>query len=400
MKYGVGIDISKGKSTVAIVDENKQLVEKVFEITHDVEGMIYLEKKLNKLPREEIKIVMEATGRYHLPVYSYLLGKEYYVVALNPYLMKKYLDQGIRKVKTDKKDAINISKYVIDKWNELKLEVRNTEEYEKLKFLSREYSSQLSIQVKQKVDFSNMCDLIFPGYSDLLTKDNYVIGLEIFKKFMDIEKIKKMSEEKFCEKVEKLISQNHKKAAMTLAHKIYSLAHHVITAQKFEGYIQNVFVKIIDNIIETINITNIIIAQMNEIASKLPEYEEVNKMPGVGKKLSVQLIAEIGDIRKYKNAGSLIAYTGLDAPPYQSGNFEAKSRKISKRGNKYLRKIAYEAVRGIACCKNESTDLYIYMKKKESEGKKKKVAKVATENKFLRQYYGIVKKKYRELGMM
>ena len=45
---------------------------------------------------------------------------------------------------------------------------------------------------------------------------------------------------------------------------------------------------------------------MDELARELPEYEEINKMPGVGKKLTSRIIAEIGDVRKFKNAGSII----------------------------------------------------------------------------------------------
>ena len=77
---------------------------------------------------------------------------------------------------------------------------------------------------------------------------------------------------------------------------------------------------------------------MDKLARELPEYEVIKEMPGCGKKLTPRVIAEIGDIRRFKNAGSIIAYAGLDAPPYQSGQFEATNRHISKRGNKYLRK--------------------------------------------------------------
>ncbi len=110
------------------------------------------------------------------------------------------------------------------------------------------------------------------------------------------------------------------------------------------------------------------------------------------------MIAEIGDIRRFKNAGSLIAYAGIDAPPYQSGQFEAVHRHISKRGNKYLRKAGYEVMKSIKSFYKVGNELYDYMLQKESEGKCKKAAKIATLNKFLRQYYGILKRKYIELG--
>ena len=88
-----------------------------------------------------------------------------------------------------------------------------------------------------------------------------------------------------------------------------------------------------------------------------------------------------------------IAYAGLDAPPYQSGQFEATNRHISKRGNKYLRKTGYEIMKSIKRCCNCDNELKSYIIKKEQEGKAKKVAKIAGLNKFLRIYYGIVKKR-------
>ena len=136
---------------------------------------------------------------------------------------------------------------------------------------------------------------------------------------------------------------------------------------------------------------------MDELASTLPEYDTVKSMEGCGNKLTSRIIAEIGDIRRFKNAGSIIAYGGLDAPPYQSGQFEATIRHISKRGNKYLRKTGYEIVKCIKSNKKTGEEIYEYIIQKEVEGKAKKVAKIAGLNKFLRIYYGLVKKKYKEL---
>ena len=87
----------------------------------------------------------------------------------------------------------------------------------------------------------------------------------------------------------------------------------------------------------------------------------------------------------------------LDAPPYQSGQFEAINRHISKRGNKYLRKTGYEIMKSIKSSCKLNNELKSYIIKKENEGKSKKVAKIAGLNKFLRTYYGIVKKKYKDL---
>ncbi len=72
MKYGVGIDESKGKSTVAIISNIEEVIKKYFKIKHDINGLKLLEEKIKDFPKEKLKIVMEKTGTYHLPILGYL----------------------------------------------------------------------------------------------------------------------------------------------------------------------------------------------------------------------------------------------------------------------------------------------------------------------------------------
>ena len=95
MKYGVGIDVSKGKSTISIVKIDGEIVEMPFEINHDIIGFEMLEQKIKDIPKEDLKIVMEETGTYHLPVLCYLLERDYFVVAENALKIKKYLDRSL-----------------------------------------------------------------------------------------------------------------------------------------------------------------------------------------------------------------------------------------------------------------------------------------------------------------
>ena len=91
----------------------------------------------------------------------------------------------------------------------------------------------------------------------------------------------------------------------------------------------------------------------------------------------------------------LIAFCGIDTPPYQSGTFNATNRHITKRGNKYLRKVGYEVTKSIKSSRPKTDNsVYIFMLKKEAEGKPKRVAKIAGLNKFLRIYYARVKELY------
>ena len=399
MKYGVGIDVSKGKSTVAILSIEGEVIEMPFDINHDVEDLEKLDKKLQKFSKEDLKIVLEQTGTYHLPILTYLLDKEYCVIAENALKIKKYLDRSLRKAKTDKKDSLKLAEYACDNWYKLKVNFIEEEKYKELRFLSRQYFSLNSMKVQQKVDFSDLTDMLFPGYYQLLEECNFVVGLKIFEKFSDPKIIRKKKLETFLNDVEKIAQKiGQQRAGRNLAIKVYELAKKSVPSCPSNSSTQLILNKRVVALINLIETTNEIIAKMNEIAKNMDEYKEVRNMKGVGDRLAPLLIAEIGDIRRFKNAGSLIAYAGIDSPPYQSGKYEATSRHISKRGNKYLRKTGFEVMQSIKSFCRVDCEVYDYIVKKETEGKCKKSAKIAGLNKFLRQYYGILKKKYIELG--
>lgn len=399
MKYGVGIDVSKGKSTVAILSIEGEVIEMPFDINHDVEDLEKLNKRLQEFSKKDLKIVLEQTGTYHLPILTYLLDKGYCVIAENALKIKKYLDRSLRKAKTDKKDSLKLAEYACDNWYKLKANFIEEEKYKELRFLSRQYFSLNSMKVQQKVDFSDLTDMLFPGYYQLLEECNFVVGLKIFEKFSDPEIIRKKKLETFLNDVEKIAQKiGQKRAGRNLAIKVYELAKKSVSSCPSNSSTQLILNKRVVALINLIETTNEIIAKMNEIAKSMDEYKEVRNMKGVGDRLAPLLIAEIGDIRRFKNAGSLIAYAGIDSPPYQSGKYEATNRHISKRGNKYLRKTGFEVMQSIKSFCRVDCEVYDYIVKKEAEGKCKKSAKIAGLNKFLRQYYGILKKKYIELG--
>lgn len=140
-----------------------------------------------------------------------------------------------------------------------------------------------------------------------------------------------------------------------------------------------------------------ILTQMQALAKTLPEYSLVREMPCIGDTLAPRLIAEIGDVRRFHSKRALIAYAGIDAPPYQSGKFSANNRHISKRGNRYLRKTGYEVMQSYVMHKPANDPIFTFIEKKRSEGKSGKLAMVAGLNKFLRVYYGKVTEFYRSL---
>lgn len=124
----------------------------------------------------------------------------------------------------------------------------------------------------------------------------------------------------------------------------------------------------------------------------MPEYETVMAMKVVGDSICPRLIAEIGDPRRVHSAKALIAYAGIDAPPYQSGKFTGTERHMSKHGSNIMRKLGFEFMVSINKHQaNYQEDAVCqYFLKQRAEGKAYRVAMLATYNKFLRIYHSKV----------
>lgn len=129
---------------------------------------------------------------------------------------------------------------------------------------------------------------------------------------------------------------------------------------------------------------------MDLLAGSLPEYDTVMSLFGVGSVLGSQLIAEIGDVSRFSNKKTLVGFAGIDAPPFQSGNFNPQSRSISKRGSAALRKTLFQVMAVILQNAPSNEPVFLFMDKKRSEGKHFYVYMMAGANKFLRIYYARV----------
>lgn len=395
----VGVDVSKGKSTICILKPYGEIVSRPFEINH-------VEKELSELAAmllrfdDEVRVVMEATGIYHLPVVTYLQEKGIFTSIINPYEMKEYRCQGLRRVKTDKQDAITISNYGIDHWFRLKNYEPITNVYEELKLLGRQYRHYMRMRIESVQELTHLLDYTMPGIKTLLQGWNETNGKDKLSDFVEeywhFDNITKKSEKQFINSYLKWAEKKGYHQSQDKAHRIYALAEESIPTLSSNTPSVKMLVQEAVRVLREVDATlMMILTQMQSLSKTLPEYPIVRAMGGVGDVLAPKLIAEIGDVRRFHNGKALIAYTGIDAPPYQSGQFTGTERKISKRGSSALRKIGYEVMR---CLKThvapEDDAVYQFILKKEREGKCKRSAKIAGLNKFLRIYYARVMEVY------
>ena len=394
----VGIDVSKSKSTVAILNGDGSIRAKPFNVRHTADELLALVNYI-KGTSEVPTILMEPTSHYHYPLLKAFQEANLPVCLINPYQMKKYGDTALRKAKTDKRDSLRIAQYALEKSYSLIPYTPSDQKYEDLRFLSRQYSQRISTLTGNKVQLLDLLDQTMPGITSLLPlksrdPDNCVL-LRFVKRFKSFDMIRKMGKTRFLESFQILVRKTRGRPASTKGLRIYELALNSVTTRgdnPLTAMTQEQCVALISTSQKAADEINL---QMRTIAETLPEYKVLRAMAGVGDRLGPVILAEIGDIRRFHSGKALNAYAGNDAPPYQSGQFESRNRHISKRGNPALRKACFEVMQALKLTKPQDDPVYLFLAKKEQEGKPYNVAKMAAVNKFLRIYYARVMELYK-----
>ncbi len=394
----IGIDVSKGKSKVCAVNHYGEVLISPHDVIHTKPSLDKLVHQIQAL-NDECKVVLEATGHYHYPILHFLRQNGILVSVANPLLMKKFNDVTIRKGKSDKLDSLKIAKFGLQFWNSLKGSWEEGYIYENLSLLSRQYLYYTRILTTSKLSLLTILDQTMPGINETLRLNAEASGKDKLRDFVEVfwhfDNITKMTEKRFLLVYEKWSKKKGYRFSETKAKEIYALAMDGIpTLSSNTPATKQAVLESARVLKEIENTLTAILSQMVSLAKNLKEYHILKAMPGIGDKLAVIFIAEIGDIRKFHGGKSLVGYAGIDSPPYESGKFESVHRKISKRGNKHLRRTGYLIMKSIKSHRPNSDPVYEFMIKKEQEGKAKHVAIIAGFNKFLRIYYARVKGAY------
>lgn len=391
----VGIDVSKGKSTVVVLRPFGEVVASPYDVCHTESELKELARFLKSLPGET-RVLMEYTGRYYEPIARYLHEEGIFVSVVNAIITHDYGRNEVRKVKTDKMDAIRLANMVIERWLTLQEYIPEDEVRQTLKICNRQYIQYSKLKTMLKNNLIALLDQTFPDVNKLFKSparksDGHEKWVDFALKFWHCECVCGISEKQFKEKYARWCKRSGYYYDSDKAEDIYAEAcGNVGLLPKCES----TQVLISQAIIQLQAVEETLFAIKNEmlkLSASLPEYDTVMSLYGVGEVLGPQLMAEIGDVSRFKNKKSLVAFAGIDSPADQSGQVDKKSKAITKRGSSALRKTLFQIMAVILqnCPQNEP--VYQYLDKKRSEGKLYKVYMIAGANKFLRIYYARVK---------
>jgi len=391
---GIGIDVSKGRSTVSAVGEGKKVIQKPFDVAHtktELSGLVKFAEKFD----EEVRVVMEHTGVYYRVVAETLYEAGVRVSVVNPVLIKQFGDNTLRKGSTDKSASMKIARYTLENRDELRDYTSDDILRDNLKSFARQFNFEDKSLSAHKNRLYSLLERSFPSidgfFSSPAKSNGHQKLIDFVIEFWHSDCVSSLSLAKFTEKYKKFCKKNRYIADEKTAAEIHAVARENLTTMAKDDATKMLVADAAKHVLAISIRLETLRSEMIRIAKKLPEFDAVIALYGVGETLAARLMGEIGDVRRFESKRALVAYAGVDPGKDDSGKKVSKSGTMSRSGDAFLRKAAYLVVESHLLNSPVDEPVYQFLDKKRAEGKNYYVYMTAAANKFLRIYYARIK---------
>ena len=380
--YIVGIDIGKNHHEASIVSpEGKQIGRSLrFATTHKGADslMSFIFKNIGNSP---CVFGMEATGHYWYPIYSFLKAKGYTIYVINPIQSDSLRKMYIRQTKNDSIDSFLIAEVI--RFGQFGTTSMADENILAMRQLCRYRDSVISSRTEIKLRIGTIMEQIFPEYEKQFSSLWVSTSMGILEKYLTPENIENAPIDELFEIIK---DKSHNRLTRAKAISIKEAA-----ADTFGIKIaQDAFSFQLKQLIDRMNFLD---KQIEALDCQILEYYEkfdcyLHTIPGIGMIAAATILAEIGDINRFKSSSALVAFAGIDPTVRQSGEFNSTHNHMSKRGSPYLRHAIFLAA---TTCSFHNSPLNAYYKKKRDQGKHHLTATGAVARKLTTIIYAVLR---------
>lgn len=380
--YIVGIDIGKNHHEASIVSpKGKQIGRSLrFATTHKGADslMSFIFKNIGNSP---CVFGMEATGHYWYPIYSFLKAKGYTIYVINPIQSDSLRKMYIRQTKNDSIDSFLIAEVI--RFGQFGTTSMADENILAMRQLCRYRDSVISSRTEIKLRIGTIMEQIFPEYEKQFSSLWVSTSMGILEKYLTPENIENTPIDELFEIIK---DKSHNRLTRAKAISIKEAA-----ADTFGIKIaQDAFSFQLKQLIDRMNFLD---KQIEALDIEIMKYYEqfdcyLHTIPGIGIIGAATILAEIGDISRFKNSFALVAFAGIDPTVRQSGEFNSTHNHMSKRGSPYLRHAIFLAA---TTCSFHNSPLNAYYKKKRDQGKHHLTATGAVARKLTTIIYAVLR---------
>ena len=325
----VGIDIAKNTHWASAMNSDGEILLEPFSFQNNNEGFQKFISKLSNFDKQKMLIGLESTAHYGENIISYLFNLDYKIGIINPIQTSNLRKSNIRKTKNDKVDTfIIIKSLTLNNYNLVTTrDINNI----KLKGLSRSRHNLIVMRSRSKIQLASFIDQLFPELNKFFKGNLHLnVSYQLLKEYSSPKDISSLH----LTKLSNILHDNsHGRYNKKDAIRLRELAKNSVG---------------IDNPTLSLQVKQAIL-QIELYTEQIEEVEKLSKqildemesklltIPGMSYNQATAIHGFIGDISRFNKSCQLLAYAGLDPSIYQSGNFEARSTRMSKRGNSLLR---------------------------------------------------------------
>lgn len=379
-----GVDIAKADHVIAAVDETGAEVARPMAFKNTEAGFERCVAWLESIAQTEddVFVGMEATGHYWMACFAYLAAAGYRACVVNPMqvsAMRKL--KGLSGVKNDRIDSLLIAETLRQgNYDETRLA---TDEVQALKQLTRYHQGLKQELATVKTQAICVLDAYFPEYAGLFSDMFGAASLKVLSECPTPSEVAR----KRASSIAKMLSEgSHGRLGADRAARVKAAARSSVGIRLGEDA-ASFQIKTMVSQIEFLNAT---IAKVEREVEGLLERIEPNitTIPGVSITTGAQIVAEIGDVKRFKNAASIVKYAGLNSGVDESGKFSAEGVPITKQGSPYLRRSLWLAANR---ARQFDPRLKAFYDKKRREGKPHRVAVTACARKLCHVVYAVMR---------
>lgn len=325
----VGIDIAKNTHWASAMNSDGEILLEPFSFQNNNEGFQKFISKLSSFDKQKMLIGLESTAHYGENIISYLFNLDYKIGIINPIQTSNLRKSNIRKTKNDKVDTfIIIKSLTLNNYNLVTTrDINNI----KLKGLSRSRHNLIVMRSRSKIQLASFIDQLFPELN-LFFKGNLHLNVsyQLLKEYSSPKDISSLH----LTKLSNILHDNsHGRYNKEDAIRLRELAKNSVGIDNPTLFLQ------IKQAILQIELYSEQIEEVEKLSKQI--LDEMNSklltIPGMSYNQATVIHGFVGDISRFNKSCQLLAYAGLDPSTYQSGNFEARSTRMSKRGNSLLR---------------------------------------------------------------
>ena len=383
MKHILSFDIAKGKSVYCFIDEKRNVIRDATLIEHKKDEFDELFNFISKY--KSLVVIMESTSVYHLPVENYFRSKAIDTIVMNPKLVKQYRDT-LNKSKTDKLDCFKIARCYLGTIDNL---YQKQDEYFMFNPLARQYWSLVEGQTRLKNRYKQLIEIVFPEFN-LLFNDLYSdLALNFIHDFphpiLFVDR-----------RIDYLMNYLKEKNGTTQAFRFKNKVIKMKELAKNSLCYVSVDSLQVQNLIQVIEMIQYHKQEIEKIKNQLINnlkntklFKIINSIPGFGDFSTALFLAEVGDITRFNERKEFISFMGIDSITSQSG-IASYHGPISKSGSKFARTILFNVVTTliqISAHTDKENPIYLFFRKKQSEGKHHYKCIIACENKLCKTIY-------------